>query len=425
MKPRISWIVAGCAALGLTLSACGGGSSSSSGSGDDGPTTITFWNSFTSDDRPAVEALVKKFNASQQGVTIKMTVMPADVLGQKLLPAYASGKGPTLTTLDASQLPEYASKGVIAPVDDAYGSGGLDKSVLPKASLDSTTWKGKQYGVPFSATGTMLYYNKKLFAAAGIANPPSTMAELADDAVKLTKYAPGKESSNQYGFIIPDHASVSVWSVLMWDDGGGVLSEDGTKSTFGDAATVKSVTYWSDLMKNKHISPAGLGGTDTDALFAAGRAGMYINGPWASTGFTKAGIDFGVAPIPAGTAAQTANAISVNLHLNAKASDAQKAAAKKFFVFWNSKESQTYWSTHSAYPPNDTTIPASALSANPVSATFTQAKGARFYLQGQLKATQIDNNVVIPTIQKITTGKGSPAQLLPDAAKQIDSLLSQ
>jgi multiple sugar transport system substrate-binding protein len=410
-------------AAGLTLAACTSSGDKSSSKGSSGTTTITFWNSFTSSDKPAVEALVAKFNAAGQGVKVDMTIQPFDVLTQKLLPAYAAGHGPTITTLDASQVPGFASKGVLAPVDDVYASGGLDASKLPTASLNSTKWDGKQYGVPFAAAGTMLYYNKKLFAAAGITHPPTSMDELAADAIKTTKYSASDPTKSQYGFIIPDHAAPATWNALLESQGGSVVSADGKDSTFGDPATITAMSFWSNLILKNHISPAGLGGVDTDNLFGAGRAAMYINGPWASTGFKQAGIDLGIAPVPAGSAMQTCTAVSSNMHLNAHASSAQKQAAYKFFKFWNSEATQTYWAIHSAYPPNLSDIPASAVSANPTSAAFVGAKNPRFYLPGIVAATQIDSNVVVPTIQKITEGHGTPQDLMPAAAQQIDSLL--
>ena len=298
--------IAAMAALSLT------GCSSGSGS-TDGVTHITFWNSFTSDDKPAVEHIVNEFNSSHKTIHVDMTIQPDDVLQQKLLPAYSAGKGPTITSLDASQLPQYAKLGVIQPVDDVYSSGALDASVLPKASLDSTKYDGKQYGVPMAATSSMLYYNKKLFAAAGIANPPSTMAELATDATKLTKYTAGKNSTNQYGFAIPESQAISSWAVLLWSQGGDIVDSTNTKSELGSAATIKAAEYWNDLIQKDHIDPSGLNGVQGDSLFAAGRAAMIMNGPWASSGYKAAGIDFGVVPVPAGTAGQFANAVSVNM----------------------------------------------------------------------------------------------------------------
>src|SRR5881394_859659 len=86
-------------------------------------TTITFWNGFTGPDRPALEALVKKFNNSQKNYKIDMTIMPWDVFYEKLLPSWAARKGPDLIAFDSAQIPQYADKGVLAPLDDVYKQG--------------------------------------------------------------------------------------------------------------------------------------------------------------------------------------------------------------------------------------------------------------------------------------------------------------
>jgi multiple sugar transport system substrate-binding protein len=366
---------------------------------------------------------VKKFNDSGQGVKVDMTIMPNDVLTQKLLPAYAAGQGPTVAALDTGLFPGVVAKGVIAPVDDLY-TNGLDAKILPQANLASTKYQGKQYGVPFAATCTMLYYNKKLFAADGISKPPTTMTELAADAVKLTHYSSGDQTKNTYGFIVPDHAAPATWAVLLDAMGGGVVSDDGKSSTLGSPSTIKAMNFWSDLILHKHVSPAGLGGVETDNLFAAGKAAQYINGPWVSASFKSAGVDFGVVPVPAGSATQECTAVGTNMHLNAKATDAQKAAAYKFFTFWNTPQNQTFWAVTTGYPPNLSTVPPSAYASNATASTFATAKGAKFFLPGIVNATEINNDVVTPTIQKITEGQASADSLLPEESKQIDTLLS-
>jgi len=406
------------AALTAALTSCGG-----TEAGSDEPVTISFWNTYTASNRPTVEKIVDDFNASQSAVVVEMTIQPGDVQAQKLLPAYSAGEGPTIAAIDASQVPEFASLGVIQPVDDLYESGKLDASQLPEASLAATEYEGAQYGVPMMATPTMLYYNKSLFEQAGLSEPPSTMDELAEYAKQLTQYAPGAEATNVHGFAIADSAAPPVWAALLWSRGGGVV--DGDPATFGDPATVEAMGYWNDLIQVDHISPVGLGGVEADALFAAGRAGMLINGPWASAGFTEAGVDYGVAPVPAGPAGQFTIAISSNMHLNAEATEEEAAAAYDFFAHWNSEEQQTTWATSTGFPPNLTTIDEAALAENPTSLAFSKAVGARFYLQGLQQAAAIDSGVVIPTIQRVTNGEGTPQELLPAAGAQIEELLSE
>jgi len=406
-------------ALGLMLAACSGGGDGDADSSatDGGVTTITFWNSYTASDRPAVEELVRRFNESQDQYVVDMTIQPNDVLTDTLLPAYQAGKGPTIVTIDASLVPSYVEQGVFQPVDDFY-DGAVSADLLPKASLDATTYDGKQYGVPFGATPTMLYWNKTLFADAGVDGPPTTMDEMAEAAVALTDTAQG-----QYGIAIPDREAPSVWAVLMWAEGGGVVSEDRSRSVFGAPESIEAVRTWSDLMRDPGISPVGLNGVDADTLFGAGKAAMLINGPWVSAGFDDAGLDYGIAPVPAGSATQTAVAISTNVHLSADATDAEKEAAYAFLEFWNSVESQTYWAVETGYPPNRSDVDPATLADNPTAQAFAAETNSRFYLGGLRNASQIDTDVVIPTIQRITNGQGDVAELMTEASDQIDALL--
>ena len=412
--------LAACTAVtaALALTACS--SDAATSPTQNGVTTITFWNSYTASDRPFVEELVRRFNDSQESVVVDMTIQPNDVLTDTLLPAYGAGQGPTIVTLDASLLPSYVDQGVLQPVDDFYADGRLDVDTLPQASLQATTYDGQQWGVPFGATPTMLYYNKTLFAAAGIDEPPTTMDELAADAVALSDAAAGV-----FGLAIPDREAPSVWATLMWSEGGGIVSEDGTHSTFGDPESIETVTRWTNLMRDQGISPVGLNGVDADSLFGAGKSALLINGPWVSAGFAEAGLDYGIVPVPAGSATQTAVAISTNVHLSADANEQEKAAAYDFLEFWNSTDSQTFWSVSTGYPPNRSDVDPAALAENPTAQAFAAPTGSRFYLGGLTSFAQIDSDVVVPTIQKITAGEGTAADLMPAASDQIDALLAK
>ncbi|WP_165789086.1 ABC transporter substrate-binding protein [Cryobacterium zongtaii] len=360
-------LLAATTAAALILSGCSAAQPNSSG---DAPVTITFWNSYTGPDRAVVERLVDDFNESQDEVAIDMTIQPFDVYSQKLLPAMSAGEGPTIAALDASQFPQYAELGVISPIDDFYESGAIDPDTLPQASLEATTLDGEMYGSPMIATNTMLYWNKDLFAAAGIDGPPATMDDMAEAAVSLTKYQEGAETTNTYGIAIPDREATSSWGVLLWADGGGFVSDDKTESIFASKESVATMTKWNDLIQKQHISPVGLNGVDGDSLFGAGRAAMLMNGPWASAAFEEAGINFGVAPTPEGSDGQFAAAVSSNMHLAADATDAERQGAYDFFAFWNSKEASTYYAVETGFPPTRTDVTVEDLESNPTSQAF-------------------------------------------------------
>ena len=109
-------------------------------------------------------------------------------------------------------LEPYIAQSVAVKRDDYIG-----------AFLDSVLWEDKMYGLPYDGETTGLFYRKDLFEAAGIAEPPKTWEELEAAAQALT-------TEGQYGYIMfaPEAA---YYLVPLWQNGGELLSEDGTTSS--------------------------------------------------------------------------------------------------------------------------------------------------------------------------------------------------
>jgi multiple sugar transport system substrate-binding protein len=387
--------------------------------------TIQFWNGFTGPDRPTLEAIVKQFNDAHPDINIQMTIMPWDVFYQKLLPSWASGTGPQLVAIsDSGQIPQYAKQGVLAPLDDIY-SNGLDKSTLVKAAVEADKWNGHYYAVPMTFFSVLLYWNKTMFHKAGLNGPPKTWAQWQQDAVKLTI---GKGSKPvQYGLALGDHQTVPVWPVLLWGNGGGVVSADGTHSLLDTPASVQAVQQWANLIITKHISPIGLAGADADKLFLSEKAAMEVNGPWMTDGAKSAGINFGLAMVPAGPKRQVTLGGSTVLAVNAKSDSATKAAAEQFIEYWNSKQSQITYSVGAGFPPTRTDVTAADLAKNPYVAQFSRyASKAQFYLTNVADFSVVNSDVFEPTIQKIENSKrGSAPKILAQAAAKINADLKK
>ena len=96
------------------------------------------------------------------------------------------------------------------------------------------------------------------------------MAEFRDYAVKLTK----KDASGnvtEYGLVLADHATIPMWPILIWADGGNIVGPDGC-SALDDPKTIAAVQGWADLIVSQNISPVGLTGGEADNLVSAGKA---------------------------------------------------------------------------------------------------------------------------------------------------------
>jgi multiple sugar transport system substrate-binding protein len=391
------------------------------------PVRLAFWNGFTGPDRPAVEALVEEFNRLHEGeIVVEMEIMPWDVFFQRLLPSFAANRGPQLVAMDSIQIPQYAERGLFAPLDEFYQSPELSRDLFVEPQVQSTEWNGNLYGMPMNFTTLLLYWNKDMFREAGL-DPeqlPRNWEEWMDYAVRLTVDENGDGTPEQYGYAIADHATIPMWPILLWGNGGDVVSPDG-EVLLDSPETIEAVQLWADLIRNQKISPVGLAGADADKLFQSKKAAMEVVGPWMTNGFEQAGIEFGLAMVPAGPGEQVTLGTGVAFAVNANTSEAEREAAREFFEFWNSEESQVFWATETGFPPTRTDIDPGQLQGNPYVAEFAEhANKTRFYLMGVSDVQQINANVFEPAIQRILNG-GDVETVLKEAARQAREILAE
>lgn len=377
------------------------------------------WTGFTGGDRAAYEDLVETFNASQADIQVSMEVQPWDTIGQKLPAAWATGQGPDLATpsFDPNVVAQYIKTNSVSALDDATGSGEgkINVDQLAPAAIEAFTVDGSLYAVPANVATLQLYYNKALLADAGLNEPPATADDLREAAVTLTDAANG-----QYGLSLADHETIQMWPVLQWMDGADIV-DDQNCAVVGSPESVSSLREWAGLVTEQGISPVGLTGAESDSLFAAGKAALQINGPWAAAGYTDAGIDLGVAPVPVGDAGPVTLASTVPLMI-AKSSEHQEAA-QQFLAWWTGQEAQRQFAEASGFPPVRTDMADDeTLAANSVVSSFAAAlPHARLYLPGVPQATQVDSDAYVPLIGEITRGT-DVSEAAAKAAEAINQL---
>jgi len=379
------------------------------------PVKLTYWSGFTGGDRKAYEDLIKKFNDSHPDIQVDYQLQPWDSIAQKLPTAILTGSGPDLATPDynVATLQRYVANGLALPLDDLVPA--LGEGVLPKAVVDSFSVDGKLYAAPANFATLLLYYNKDLLAKAGIAAPPKTMTELQDMAVKLS------DGAGQYGIALADNATIQMWPVLIWADGGDLIS--GKCSALADPKTIATVETWAGLIRDKKISPIGSTGQDADNLFSAGKAAFEINGPWAAGSYKAAGVNFDVAPVPVGASGKPVTlASTVPTIVSAKTAHPKEAQA--FLAWWLSKETQAELSTAAAYAPSRTDMADDpSITSNPTVAAFTaEVPNARLYLPTEKEFARIDTGIFIPAIQSAEQN-GDAAAALNAAHAQLNKLL--
>jgi multiple sugar transport system substrate-binding protein len=415
MKQRhaVLAVLAGAATVALALTGCSASSSASSS----GPVTLKVWTGFTGGDRPGYAQIVKDFEKSHPDIKVQMTVQPWDTIQQKLPSAWLTGQGPDIAapSSDPNAIAQYVkTNSVMALTNTGSGKNDINTSKLAPGTVKEFTYDGKLYAIPANFATLSLYYNKKLFADAGIENPPTTVAEMATDAKKLT-------GNGVSGLVLADNQTIQMWPILQWLEGGDIVNSKGC-SVLQTATSQKGLSTWSDLVQNDKISPVGLTGAEADSVFSAGKAAMEMNGPWAAPGYKSAGIDLGIAKIPVGVDGKSVTLGSTApLAISAKTKYPEQS--KEFLAYWTSKSVQQKFSLTTGFPPLRTDLSDdSKLKADPTVSVFAaQVPDSRLYLPHLDNATKVDSDAYVPLLGKITRGT-SVADATKEAASTIDGL---
>lgn len=190
MKKTSFWRLLGfMGAILLLLTACGkqGSAAKSSSSA---PVKITYWHRMTGTYDKSLNKLITKFNNSQKKYKVVATSQGSyNALQQKIMAAGKSKTLPTMAQSPYTNIGDYVKNQLLLPFDSEMlnGSNKLSnrqlKDIYP-SFLAAGKYDGKYYGLPFSVSTSVLFYNKKLMSQYNI-SMPKTWADFAADQDKL------------------------------------------------------------------------------------------------------------------------------------------------------------------------------------------------------------------------------------------------
>lgn len=247
---------------------------------------------------PGIQKMLDKFMADNPDVSVEIKCTPWAQYWTSLEASAVAGTLPDVIMMHPEKVAAYAEGGMLASLDGMASSGAIDMGKFPQNIVGDFTVGGAMYGVPKDYATFGLWYNKKLFDAAGVSCPTAdwTWDDLYSAAVKLTDKANGV-----YGFISRYDTNDGAYH-FIWQNGGDIINADETKSMFDDPATVEAIEYMVKFIK-EGLSPtaADLANTDANSLFLSGKAAMQIGGSWMCTAYADAkDMSLNVAELPKG-----------------------------------------------------------------------------------------------------------------------------
>lgn len=345
---------AGCSSGGDTASTGGGTASTASetggeeGGGEEGgsaePTTLTFWNGFTSTDGDVLTEIVDRYNGeNDKGITIEMDIMTWDVFNEKLPAAISAGQAPDFVLCSTGYYPSYVNAGSFQDLSDYFDRDGNSRDDFDTAVLEGLTYGDDLIGIPFQVVTHYLFWDKDLFEAAGLdpESPPTNWDEIKEYAGKLTD-----ASKNQFGWLIPTDNNV-VAQYTMYAFGGDFTDESGTTATLNSPENVEAFEWMYDVYVNMKASPLD----SDDNTYISGQLGMFINGPWIINGLRENEINFGVTAVPMNEGIDPKSSmIPVGFSVPITTSDEHKDLVYDFVEYWNTEDICTEWTERCGTP---------------------------------------------------------------------------
>lgn len=289
------------AAAALVVAACGGDSGdggeepASDPLGVDDGSTITMWT------RSATEAqsqlLVDAYNETHQN-QVELSVFPVDEYLPRVGTAAGAGELPDLIGLDVVFVPQLTTTGAFLDITDRIAALPFADD-LAQSHIDVGTVDSRQHVVPHTMDLSVLFYNKELYAQAGLdpEQPPTTMHEFAEHARAIDALG-----DDVYGTFFGGACGgcyVFTWWPSLWADGHEVMNEDGTESYLASPEAQALYDVWKGLVDDGVVAPGYEDETGPTWVtrFPEGNVGVM---PMPSTqlGLMPDDMDIGVAPIP-------------------------------------------------------------------------------------------------------------------------------
>jgi multiple sugar transport system substrate-binding protein len=299
-------VVATVATLALAT-ACTGSTAGGANDDPNADVTINFWHGWSAPSEvKAIQATIDGFEKAHPNIHVKAV---GNITDDKINQALRAGgpKAPdVVSSFTTDNVGEFCHSHAFVDLAPMMKKSGVNpQSTFPAPQLAYTQYDGNQCALPLLSDAYGLYYNKKMFADAGIAGPPKTLSEFKADALKLTKS--NGDTYSQLGFMPNYHGYESVVSHFAAQWTPTYFTSDGKSNVAKDPA-LKAMFEWQKGMVDalggyqKLEKYRSTFGDEFSAKnpFMTGQVAMAIDGEWRGGMIKDAGnpVDFGVAPFP-------------------------------------------------------------------------------------------------------------------------------
>lgn len=421
---RILAAAATSAAMIVALGACSSGGASG---GSDARGDITIWYSNNESEIAWGKQMVSAWNADHPDEQVKAQEIPAGKSSEEVIgAAITAGNAPCLVFNTAPvAVPQFQKQGGLVDLSSFTDGAAYIEKRTGDASSQYQDADGKYFQMPWKSNPVMIFYNKDMFAAAGL-DPENPKLSTYDDFLATSRTLVESGAAPNAIYPAPTSQFFQSWfdfyPLYAAETGGSQLVEDG-KATFDNADGAAVAEFWKTLYSE------GLAGKEQyqGDSFADGQAAMSIVGPWAVSVYKDA-VNWGAVPVPTSTGTPAADTYTFSDAKNVGMFTACKNQATAWDVlkFATSEEQDGQLLELTGQMPlraDLTTVYPDYFAANPAYQQFGDQASRT------VEVPSVPNSVAVwqafrdAYTKSVITGDGDVAGSLGDAATKINDLI--
>lgn len=309
-------------AVPLAMTACGGGSDE----GGDGPTArITVQVKADPEEAAVYRSLVAAYKKAGGGAVDLVTVGRDDHI-TRLTTAFASGDAPDVFLINYRDYSPFVQRGAVQPIGPLLEAEGTDLAEYYEEPLRAFTYDGALQCMPQNISSLVVYWNRRLFADAGVPAPKAGWSwdDFAATARDLT-------SGDVKGVGID--SSITRMAPFIWSNGGAIVDDDEapTRTTVHEPAARAALEAVVDLIESGATpSKEQLAAQGLAEQFMTGKVAMFLSSRVEVPALREQrDLDFDVAGLP--VMGEPASVLHSDAYCVSRGS--QQEAAAKFVAF--------------------------------------------------------------------------------------------
>jgi multiple sugar transport system substrate-binding protein len=294
--------------------------------------------------RPFWQALAEQYT-KQGGPKVELRIIDWNSIDQQVSTMIQNNQPPDVLNLNSFS--SYARDGLLYPAEDVLSPATREDFLEP--FVRGGQYQGKLYGLPILSSARAFFYNRDLFAKAGLEAPPKTWDDFVQAAKKIQALGGGA-----IGYALPlgPEEAQAEWAIWMWNGGGDWKVGDAW--AINSEANVRTLSFLADLANRHRVTQVNPGKTNrTDGafqLFKDGKVGMVIGfSPLAKQLDAEGKVKYGVAEMP--TTLPKPVTLGVEDYLMAFKKKDNRDAVKKFLDLYYQPDNITKWITAEGFLP--------------------------------------------------------------------------